>query len=86
MNTDDKIKRALYLKGIVVGKTATIELTKPISGRNSEDEYVHFAEKGDQVRAQLTDGGWQVIINDHIAKVTLFDGVIPLENGKFRAA
>jgi hypothetical protein len=86
MSTDDKIKRALYLKGIIVGKSATIELTQPISGRNAADEYVHFAEKGDQVRATMTDKGWHVIIKHLDTQEILVDGVIPLANGKFRSA
>ena len=80
MSTDDKIKRALYLKGIIVGKTATIELTAPISGRNAEDEYVHFANKGDQVRATLTKDGWVVTLADAVERL------IPLAQGKFRSA
>ena len=78
--SDDKIKRALYLKGIIVGKSAKIELTAPISARNEADEYVHIYNKGDQVRATMTDKGWSVTLPDGI------DRLIPLAQGKFRAA
>lgn len=78
MSNDDKSKRALYLKGIIVGKTAMIELVKPLSGRDADDKYVHFAEKGDRVRATMTQHGWEVDLGGRSFN-------IPFENGKFRS-
>lgn len=78
-----KIKRALYLKGIITGKTVTIELTAPIGVRNIEDEYVHVAEKGDQVQATMTADSWAVEIPEG-DDVLAFTANIPLANGKVR--
>ena len=77
MSENDKIIRALYLKGIMVGKKATIELTAPITGRNSEGESYHAAERGAKVEAIMAKDSWVVVL----------DGVthnIPLANGKVR--
>ncbi len=62
MDTDAKIKRALYLKGILPGKTATIELTVPIGARNAAKDYIHVAEKGDRVQATMQADSWVVTI------------------------
>lgn len=77
MSENDKIIRALYLKGIMVGKTATIELQAPITGRNADGESYHAAEKGAKVEAIMAKDYWVVVL----------EGVtynIPLANGKVR--
>jgi hypothetical protein len=74
---NEKIIRALYLKGIMVGKRATIELQAPITGRNEAGESYHAAEKGAKVEALMAKDAWVVVL----------DGVthnIPLANGKVR--
>lgn len=74
---NDKIIRALYLKGIMVGKTATIELTQPLTGRNAEGEAYHVRKKGDVVEAEMEKDGWFIVIETEEFK-------IPLANGKVR--
>jgi len=77
MSENDKIIRALYLKGIMVGKKATIELQAPITGRNADGESYHAAEKGAKVEAVMAKDSWVVVL----------EGVthnIPLANGKVR--
>lgn len=83
MDDVTKIKRALYLKGIIAGKTVTIELTEPIGVRNIEDEYVHVAEKGDHVQATMKADSWSVDIPES-DDVLAFTANIPLANGKVR--
>jgi hypothetical protein len=83
MDNDAKIKRALYMKGILRGKTATIELTIPIGARNAAKDYIHVAEKGDRVQATMEADGWVVTITetdgDEVRTVN-----IPLACGKVR--
>lgn len=74
---NEKIIRALYLKGIMVGKKATIELQAPINGRNEDGESIHLAEKGDKVEAVMAKDSWTVVINGTVCN-------IPLANGKVR--
>lgn len=76
--------RALYLKGITSGDRSYIELTSSIGQRNTANEYVIVAKKGDVFFATMTATGWHLIINDHIVKMTLYDGTIPLSQGKVR--
>jgi hypothetical protein len=83
MEDDAKIKRALYLKGLLPGKTATIELAAPISGRNVADEYVHLAEKGEHVQATLAADSWVVAIPE-TDEVLAQTANIPLSHGKVR--
>lgn len=80
---DAKIKRALYLKGLLPGKTATIELVEAVGGRNIADDYIHLAEKGERVEAVLTPTGWNVKFpetDDRLEQTAH----IPLANGKVR--
>ncbi len=74
---NDKIIRALYLKGIIAGKKATIELQAPVNGRNAEGESIHLAEKGTRVEATLGKDCW-IVTFGHETKN------IPLANGKVR--
>ena len=74
---NDKLIRALYLKGIMVGKTANIELTAPLIGRNAEGEAFHVRKKGDIVEAEMEKDGWFIVIETQ-------DFKIPLANGKVR--
>jgi len=76
--SQDKEIRALYLKGIIPGKKAKIELVKPIGGREEDGTYVHRAEKGAIVEATMQRDGWHVVFDD----VEL--NVIPLADGKLR--
>lgn len=79
----DKIVRALYLKGIMVGNEAIIELTAPIYVRNEAEENVKVAVPGDRYPAVMQNDGWHVRMNDHLKKIT-HEAVIPLANGKVR--
>lgn len=75
--TNEQLIRALYLKGIMVGNTATIELQAPICGRDSENGSIHLANKGDKVTAVMAADSWTVAINGATKN-------IPLANGKVR--
>ena len=81
--TNDQIIRALYLKGIMAGNEAIIELTAPIYVKNEEEVNVKVAKPGDRYPATMQNDGWHVRMNDHLKRSTI-NVTIPLADGKVR--
>ena len=83
MSNREKAKRALYLKGIMNGNTATIELSQTIGSRTPDGQYIKVGNIGDKFEATMVNDTWAVKI-----KVEGYDELctfsIPLEHGKIR--